>query len=530
MSIHIIFKKFKKFNIMTSRIHQKLNQFAMTTKFFFLFSIVCSYFAMLSTAKIVTSPSINLFNQSYLLANNTTFSTCIPNFNYIKRRNCGTCRQYGVSWSEHSKQLGKRFSSNDTGDGPGSLQSMMQGKKKHDSKSKAKAGAKSKASKRRWVKSDGLKLTGPPIAIKDGTFEEIPSRLRSNKKQKTENIKLENEQLESTDSISSSSQQTANIKSTKLESEQPKMNESKHKRKRSSNRIAGIPIDNDNEDDDYFDEYVSSTTKRVKVKNDTDPSIKVRVIRKNGSYPTLGGSVFVEKCPIPLPYEDVAAIANNLNDRCKSGNRIEKIKTTKNEKKSYIGITVETPQNARKATQEENKSTETEEEESTTDSKNNENEKQEATESEEEESTTNSQNNAREKKNASVGGIGCPSDRQEHNKINKPSHIKSKKKKTYHPRPYKTNCKCKTRCICGDDYKYLDSIRDNSLLYYMFAFMDCLVEEKYPNLYSHIMKNVPDDYRIWSDLCFCYYAKTGGTDGGWCHVHKDQYSIISKNE
>merc|ERR1712166_1201428 len=41
------------------------------------------------------------------------------------------------------------------------------------------------------------------------------------------------------------------------------------------------------------------------------------------------------------------------------------------------------------------------------------------------------------------------------------------------------------------------------------------------------MDVIPANYRIFPTLCFCYFGKTGGTNGGYCHVHKDSNSIIN---
>jgi hypothetical protein len=57
---------------------------------------------------------------------------------------------------------------------------------------------------------------------------------------------------------------------------------------------------------------------------------------------------------------------------------------------------------------------------------------------------------------------------------------------------------------------YLQSIRGNRFMYFMFRALDLLVKEKYPRMYHAIKTTIPTEYRIWPDMCFTYFGRTGG--------------------
>ena len=219
--------------------------------------------------------------------------------------------------------------------------------------------------------------------------------------------------------------------------------------------------------------------------------------RKNGSYPIPGGSVHLKKCSVEFNEQAVQDLANELNNCCSYGNN--------NDAKDPIyfeGPATVAP-NVAAATSTAEKD----------------------------------MKSSRDLKSASIGGITAPSDNQ--NKINLPG----TDEQTNAPRPYKVKQE-------NGEHNFLKDIRNNKIMYYMFCFMDALgmtfiihnnmliflklfsnffffsfstfskVAELYPNLHKHIMDVIPANYRIFPTLCFCYFGKTGGTNGGYCHGKK----------
>ena len=41
------------------------------------------------------------------------------------------------------------------------------------------------------------------------------------------------------------------------------------------------------------------------------------------------------------------------------------------------------------------------------------------------------------------------------------------------------------------------------------------------------MKVVPKEFRVYSECCFTYFAKTGGANTGYCGLHVDKNSIVN---
>jgi hypothetical protein len=143
-----------------------------------------------------------------------------------------------------------------------------------------------------------------------------------------------------------------------------------------------------------------------------------------------------------------------------------------------------------------------------------------------------SMSDARDLKYASVGGVRAACDAVVDHRILQPDwvldedlkrrfpslHSKKEKKAqknrekkgipkqgyTWMPKPFKPN---KTH---KDGAAHLDEIRQNETIHALFHDMDQFVKNTYPFLYLMIMLLVPVENRIFPNMCFTYYGKTGG--------------------
>ena len=250
-----------------------------------------------------------------------------------------------------------------------------------------------------------------------------------------------------------SAQSSTTQSSSKRQSKRTKKQTVFFKPDKPDEKPLSIPSSNDDSIEDMFFSNV------IYLQNDLLP------MARNGSYPTEGGSIHVQESPIPLDHGEIEALSNELNARCNYG----------------YNTKYQSPQTAHISS---------------------------------EELTENQITSSRTKKNASIAGIAAPSDAQnlickasfdEEGKIyvkpdaNKPKQLEQ----TNAPRPYIVKNK-------KSETEFMKDIRNSKIMYYMFALMDSFVELHYPQLHAHIMNVVPGKYRIWDDLCFSYFGKTGG--------------------